>query len=131
MPVSSYSLDSTVLVVDDNEANRMLARIYFQQLGWAVLEASSGYTAIEILRKIRPSHILLDIKMPDVDGVAVARFVRGSLQAFDIEIVAYTAHALRDEIERLSTLGFDSVLVKPIVYADISSKFGPANLQAC
>jgi CheY-like chemotaxis protein len=122
-------MDATVLVVDDIEANRMLARIYLEKLGWSVLEASSGRGAIDILRRIRPTHILLDVKMPDIDGVTVAKFVRDSLGDHDIEIVGYTAHALREEIDRLSSHGFDSVLVKPIVYADISTKFGPANLQ--
>lgn len=127
--MTSLKMDATVLVVDDIEANRMLARIYLEKLGWSVLEASSGRGAIDILRRIRPTHILLDVKMPDIDGVTVAKFVRDSLGDHDIEIVGYTAHALREEIDRLSSHGFDSVLVKPIVYADISTKFGPANLQ--
>jgi CheY-like chemotaxis protein len=122
-------MDATVLVVDDIETNRMLARIYLEKLGWSVLEASSGSGAIEVLRQLRPSHILLDVKMPDIDGVAVAKFVRDTLGDHNIEIVGYTAHALKEEIERLSTRGFDSVLVKPIVYADISTKFGPVNLH--
>jgi two-component system cell cycle response regulator DivK len=125
----SLQMASTVLVVDDIETNRMLARVYLERLGWSILEASSGRGAIEMLRRIRPSHILLDVKMPDIDGVTVAKFVRGSLGDQDIKIVGYTAHALKEEIDRLATHGFDSVLVKPIVYADISIKFGPANIQ--
>jgi CheY-like chemotaxis protein len=120
---------ATVLLVDDIETNRMLARIYLEKLGWSVLEASSGRGAIDILRRIRPTHILLDVKMPDIDGVTVAKFVRDSLGDHDIKLVGYTAHALREEIDRLFTHGFDSVLVKPIVYADISTNFGPANVH--
>jgi CheY-like chemotaxis protein len=127
----NLKIDGTVLVVDDIEINRLLARIYLEKLGWSVLEGSSGRGAIEMLRRIRPSHILLDVKMPDIDGVTVAKFIRDSLGDHDIKIVGYTAHALTEEIDRLSAHGFDSVLVKPIVYADISTTFGPVNLQDC
>ena len=127
--MTNLCMDTTVLVVDDIETNRILARIYLEKMGWSVLEANSGSEAIEVLCRLRPSHVLLDVKMPGIDGEDVANFVRNTLGDRAIKIVAYTAHALDKEIARLFTRGFDSVLVKPIVYADISTEFGPANVQ--
>lgn len=123
--------DALVLVVDDVLENRTLARAYLEKLGWSVLEANSGYSAIELLKKVSPSYILLDVKMPGIDGVSVARYVRGSIKDREVRIIGYTAHALNDEVERFLASGFDAVLIKPITYVDISGQFGPANIEFC
>lgn len=123
--------EGLVLVVDDVAENRTLAKAFLKKLGWHVLEASSGQSAIELLNSVVPSHILLDVKMPDMDGVSVARYVREALTDHDVQVIGYTAHALNDEIERFLQSGFDSVMIKPITYADISSRFGPANAEFC
>jgi CheY-like chemotaxis protein len=127
--MNSSQASNTVLVVDDVDHNRMIARIYLQMMGWSVLEADSGHAAVKILQRIRPSHILLDIKMSDIDGVAVIKFVRETLGDSGASVIAYTAHAHEEELNKFLLLGFNSVLVKPIVYDDISSRFGSANIQ--
>lgn len=123
--------DGLVLVVDDIAENRALANAFLKKLGWNVLEASSGLAAVEILEKVRPSHILLDVRMPGYDGLSVARYVREALADQKVRIVGYTAHALPDEIQHFLRSGFDTVLIKPITYADISSEFGTANTEFC
>jgi len=120
--------DDLVLVVDDVEENRMLAKVFLHKLGWQVLEAASGQAALDVLKRVRPTHLLLDIKMPGFDGIAVARYVREFLGDQQMKIVGYTAHALKDEVERILNSGFDSVLIKPVTYSDLSEKFGPANV---
>lgn len=121
--------EGLVLVVDDIAENRTLARAYLEKLGWRVLEANSGFSAIEILKSVPPSHIFLDVKMPGLDGVSVAQYVRKTLGNHQTRIVGYTAHALRDEVQRFLVSGFDSVLIKPITYRDISREFGPVNTE--
>lgn len=123
--------EGLVLVVDDITENRTLARAYLEKLGWSVLEANSGFSAIEMLKTVLPSHILLDVKMPGFDGVSVARYVRETLGNHETRIVGYTAHALHDEVQRFLVSGFDAVLIKPITYRDISSEFGPVNTEFC
>lgn len=123
--------DGLVLIVDDVAENRTLAKAYLTKLGWHVVEADSGLSAMELLKSVVPSHILLDVKMPGIDGVSVARHVREALADHDIQIIGYTAHALHDEVERFLESGFDSVMIKPITYADISGRFGPANAEFC
>ncbi|MCT0224380.1 response regulator [Synechococcus sp. CS-1328] len=119
-----------MLVVDDVCHNRLIARIYLQMLGWTVLEADSGHAAVKILQQIRPSHILLDIKMPDIDGISVLKFIRETLRYDDVCVIAYTAHAHEEELRKMLLLGFDSVVVKPILYENVSSRFGPVNIHA-
>lgn len=123
--------EGVVLVVDDVLENRALAEAYLKKLGWQVLEANSGLSAIELLKSFTPSHILLDIKMPGIDGVGVARFVQEKMANCNIRVIGYTAHALNDEIEHFLESGFDSVMIKPITYIDISNQFGPANAEFC
>jgi two-component system sensor histidine kinase BarA len=93
------------------------------------LEAGSGYSAVDTLRKVTPSHLLLDLKMPDFDGIAVVRHVRETLQNADMVIVAYTAHAFKEDSERLLQSGFNSLLIKPVLYADFAEVFGPASCE--
>lgn len=121
--------EDLVLVVDDVLENRVLAVAFLEKLGWMVLEASSGQAAVDVLKRVRPTHLLLDIKMPGFDGIAVARYVREFLGDHQMKIIGYTAHALKDEVERIFASGFDAVLIKPITYADISEQFGPANVR--
>ena len=67
--------------------------------------------------------------MPGFDGIAVARYVREFLDDHQRKIIGYTAHALKDEVERILNSGFDSVLIKPVTYSDLSEQFGPANVK--
>lgn len=121
--------EELVLVVDDIFENRVLAKAFLEKLGWVVLEAASGHAAIELLKLIRPTHLMLDIKMPGLDGIAVTRHVREVIGDKQMKIIGYTAHAMRDEIERIRDSGFDAVLIKPVSYADVSEQFGPANIR--
>lgn len=117
-------VDGVVLVVDDIKENRTLAKLYLEKLGWRVLEANSGLSAIELLKTVAASQILLDVKMPGIDGLSVARFVRDELNDSSVRIVGYTAHALNGEVEEILLAGFDSVLIKPIKYEDVVCQFG-------
>lgn len=121
--------EDLVLVVDDVLENRVLAVAFLEKLGWMVLEAGSGQAAIDVLKRVRPTHMLLDIKMPGFDGIAVARYVREFMGDQQMKIIGYTAHALKDEVQRILASGFDAVLIKPITYADISEQFGAANVR--
>ncbi len=121
--------EELVLVVDDVLENRMLAKAFLERLGWLVLEAASGQAAVDVLKRVHPTHVLLDIKMPGFDGIAVARYIREFMGDRQMKIIGYTAHALKDEVERILHSGFDAVLIKPVTYADLSEQFGPANVR--
>ena len=70
-----------VLVVDDIEGNRILARAYLERIGWQVDEAGGGLEAMEYLKHRIPQAMLIDIRMPDVSGDQLAAFVRSQIAA--------------------------------------------------
>jgi two-component system, cell cycle response regulator DivK len=102
-----------VLIVDDNEKNRKLARDVLRAAGLRTLEAARGDEAISLAARHRPDVILLDLRLPDIDGTDVARGLRGGAATRRIPVVALSAspHAGSD---RLLAAGFDGYLQKPI-----------------
>jgi CheY-like chemotaxis protein len=117
-----------ILIVDDVEENCELAKIYAQKLGWRTLCCDSGKHALNALKSTIPRVILLDIKMPEIDGISLARVIRLAPEHSEIKIIGYTAHALKDEIEYLRTAGFDDVLIKPVTYKSLSDCLGTTNI---
>ena len=114
-----------VLVVDDAAINRLLARAFLERLGWQVSEAEEAAEALAHLAQRRPEQVLLDIRMPGVDGIALCRQIRALYaDGGHVRIVAYTAHALPDEVAVIRSAGFDEVLVKPVSLGDMTQVFG-------
>ncbi|MDE2441139.1 MAG: response regulator [Betaproteobacteria bacterium] len=102
------------LVVDDQHTNRLLASALLKRLGWTVLEATDGLSALALSRENNFRLILLDISMPGLSGEETCHHLRAKQGSAPIKIIAYTAHAFSEDRERLLAGGFDEVLVKPI-----------------
>lgn len=102
------------LVVDDQPTNRLLASTLLRKLGWTVVEAENGSAALALAGQQLFRLILLDISMPGLSGEDTCARLRVAQPAPPLHIVAYTAHAFPDDLERLLASGFDDVLVKPI-----------------
>jgi len=100
-----------VLVVDDNDKNAKLVRDVLRAAGLATLEAGSGEEAIALALEHRPDVILMDIRLPDMDGTDAARRLKADERTAGIPVVALTASTKR---EQLLTSGFDGYLEKPI-----------------
>jgi two-component system, cell cycle response regulator DivK len=103
-----------VLIVDDNEKNRKLARDVLRAAGLRTLEAGRGDEAISIATDNRPDVILLDLRLPDMNGTEVARQLRSGAGTGGIPVVALTASAYAWSSDRLVAAGFDGYLQKPI-----------------
>jgi CheY-like chemotaxis protein len=104
----------TLLLVEDNEDNRIIYSTVLRHLGYEVVEALDGVQAIELARSVLPDLILMDISIPEVDGWEATRILRQDPTTKDIPIVALTAHALADDREKATALGFNSYLAKPV-----------------
>lgn len=102
------------LVVDDHPTNRLLASALLKKLGWTVMEADCGNSALALAEQHPFSLVLLDISMPGLSGEDTCSQLRSRTAAHPLHIVAYTAHAFPEDQERLIAAGFDEVLVKPI-----------------
>jgi CheY-like chemotaxis protein len=103
------------LVVDDNDINRILAARLLHRAGWKVAEADSGEAALGFLKEHAVDLVLLDVSMPGMSGAeACGRIRQERLGGEGVKVVAYTAHAMPEEISDLLKAGFDTVLLKPL-----------------
>jgi two-component system, cell cycle response regulator DivK len=107
-----------VLIVDDNERNARLARDVLQLAGFRTLEAASGAEALALAAAHLPSVILMDIRLPDMDGAEAARRLKDEARTGRIPIVALTSLAAPGDGGWLVAAGFDGYLEKPISVRD-------------
>ncbi len=103
-----------ILVVEDNEKNRILFREILKTSGYKTLEAETGEQAIMLLQKERPDLILMDIQLPGKDGITVTREIKGNAATRDIPVFALTSYAMKGDREKMMEAGFDSYVPKPI-----------------
>lgn len=102
-----------VLVVDDFSDGRELAAELLEFSGYATAQARDGEEALELIRRLAPDLVVLDIGLPRMDGFAVAGHLRSDPRTWQIPIVAITGHATSDVLERALEVGCDRALVKP------------------
>jgi two-component system, cell cycle response regulator DivK len=103
-----------VLVVEDNEKNMKLFRDVLQATGYETIAATSGEDAVELAATRRPALVLMDVRLPGIDGVeALGRLRRGDATA-TIPVLALTAQAMSGDRERFLEAGFDGYLSKPV-----------------
>jgi two-component system cell cycle response regulator DivK len=105
---------TTVLVIDDNAANRKLAREVLGAAGFHTLEAATGAEGIVLAGEHDPDVILLDLRLPDMDGAEVARRLRDDDGTAGTPVVAMSAASLEGHGEWLEAAGFAGYLDKPI-----------------
>ena len=103
-----------VLLVEDQEDNRVLARKLLERAGFQVTEAVDGRQALEQAAALKPDLILLDISLPEVDGFTVARTLRATPELTSLLVVALTAHAMDGDRARALEAGCDEFMTKPI-----------------
>ena len=101
-----------ILIVDDDERNRKLVRDVLEAAGLATIEARNGEEALDLTRAHRPAVVLLDVRLPDLDGTEVVRRLKAGPETAGIPVVAVTA--LRGAADELLAAGFDACLEKPI-----------------
>jgi len=104
----------TILIIDDNDHNRLLVKMILEKKGYTVLEAESGRAGISIAREKKPDLIILDIMMPELDGWEVIQILRQSSETNSIPVVVFTA------LDNLENIDADGVLQKPL---DINQLF--------
>jgi two-component system cell cycle response regulator DivK len=103
-----------VLVVEDNEKNMKLFRDVLVANGFRTLEATTGGAAIDLASEHEPDLVLMDIQLPDLDGVQALRRLRADARTSAIPIVALTAQAMLGDRERFLAEGFDGYVSKPV-----------------
>ena len=126
-PSSRRPLPTTgirVLLVDDHRSNRMAARMILAKRGYEVVEAASGFQAIELLKNQAVDMILMDIQMPEMDGYETARRIREMGEAHrQIPIFALTANAMVQDRQRSLEAGMDGHIAKPFKLKELDQIF--------
>ena len=103
-----------VLVVEDNERNMKLFRDVLAASGYRTLEATTGSQAVELAQRHIPDVVLMDVQLPDLDGVEALRRIRSDTRTAYVPVVAVTAQAMGGDRERFLRAGFDAYLPKPV-----------------
>lgn len=111
-----------VLVADDDDANLRVAAAALRSSGHEPLLARNGAECLHLAAVASPAMVLLDVQMPDLDGVSVLRQLRADPRSAALTVVAFTALAMKGDAERLLGLGFDGYLAKPIRYRDFLAR---------
>jgi two-component system cell cycle response regulator DivK len=103
-----------ILIVEDDAKNLELVRDLLSVTGYRTLEATSAAQATVLAAAHRPDLVLMDVRLPDQDGVVALRRLRAEPVLAALPVVALTAFAMREDRERLLAAGFDGYLSKPI-----------------
>jgi two-component system, cell cycle response regulator DivK len=104
----------TILIVEDNTLNMKLWNDILEAQGYALLKTASGVEAVEIARNHRPDLILLDIRLPDISGLDVARSLKGDETTQSIPVIALTAFAQAEHQREALASGCDGYISKPV-----------------
>ena len=107
-------MNEKILLIEDNEQNRILMRQILTRHGYDMLEAKDGLTGIEMARAHMPALILLDIQMPVMNGFMVIRELRNDAELRKIKVIAVTSFAMKGDREKALQAGFDEYVTKPI-----------------
>jgi signal transduction histidine kinase len=112
--LAKQELPPVVLVIDDNEANRALAKGALEDEGYSVVLAAGGEEGLEAFTRCHPDCVLLDVRMPDVDGFEVCEKIRGLPDGAGVPVLFLTALRDVDTFDHALRAGGDDFLTKPI-----------------
>ena len=105
---------STILIVEDNEKNMKLVRDILRHNGHATLEAVTGGEGVRLALQERPDLILMDIQLPDIDGIAALHQIRQDRALDAVPVIAVSASVMPGDHQKIVNSGFDAFITKPI-----------------
>ena len=105
-----------ILVIEDDRANQTLVRDVLENSGYRCEVVSSAEEGLLLAEALHPALILLDIKLPGMDGVTAARHLKHSPATRGIKLIGMSAHAMVNEVELIETADFDAFITKPFSY---------------
>jgi two-component system, cell cycle response regulator DivK len=102
-----------ILVVEDSPDNRELLLVLLRRVGHEVLACADGAEGIALAQQQLPDAIIMDLRMPKIDGWTAVQLLKADIRTARIPVLAITANALREAEQRARALGCDAFLVKP------------------
>lgn len=103
-----------ILVVEDNETNLYLIRFMLEKSGYEVIEAREGAVGVEMAVKEKPNLVIMDLQLPDIDGLEATKRIRASEADTEIPIIALTSFAMAGDREKALAAGCTGYIEKPI-----------------
>ena len=103
-----------VLIIEDNENNMELISFILEANGETLIQAMDGLSGVEKALGEKPDYIILDIQLPDIDGLEVLKRIRASEAGKTIPVIAMTSYAMSGDKERMLDAGCNGYIEKPI-----------------
>lgn len=107
-------MSKRILVVEDQEDNMRIMRDLLTDAGFEVIEAVNGNEALSVAEAERPHLILMDIQLPELDGLEATRRIKANPAIRHIPVIAVTSYALSGDNERAVAAGCDAYFAKPV-----------------
>ena len=108
-----------ILYVEDNHQNMRLVRKILRHAGFEVLEAEDGLTGVNVAINEVPDLILMDVNLPDIDGLEATARIKAQAHTAGIPIIAVTANAMVGDREKILEAGCDGYLPKPVSRSEL------------
>ena len=103
-----------ILIVEDNEKNMKLVRDILRHNGHTTIEAITGGEGVRLASETKPDLILMDIQLPDIDGIEALRRIREDRGLDAVAVIAVSASVMPDDQQKIISSGFDAFIMKPI-----------------
>jgi CheY-like chemotaxis protein len=110
--------NNRILLVEDDFMNMRLAQHILEAEGYTVLKANTAREALEQMESTLPDLVLMDVQLPDMDGLTVVRILKENSRTKDTTVLALTACAMKGDRERILQMGCDGYIPKPIEVQD-------------
>ncbi|MEM7587927.1 MAG: response regulator, partial [Acidobacteriota bacterium] len=127
-PLPGDTRPLSILLTEDNLVNQMVTRRLLELLGYQADVAANGLEAIEAVRRQSYDVVLMDIQMPEMDGIDATRHIVRQEPESRPQIIAMTASALPSDRERCLQAGMDDYIVKPVSLEDLHAALERLNL---
>src|ERR1041384_3351888 len=110
--------DELILIIEDNDKNRKLARDVLQVKGYRTIESVTAEEGLKLAAEQNPALILMDIQLPGIDGITALKQLRADPTTKHIRVIAITASAMTHNRQTMLAEGFDGYQTKPISLKD-------------
>jgi two-component system cell cycle response regulator DivK len=117
---------SLVLIVEDNDKNMKLVRDVLQAKGYQTLEAGTGEDGIRLAQERHPDLVLMDIRLPGINGIQTLAALRADPGTRNIPVIAVTASVMQQDRKQITDAGFDGYVGKPIALQELLSAVAKA-----
>jgi two-component system cell cycle response regulator DivK len=115
-----------ILIIEDNEVNRVLVRDMLRFKGYQTLEAQTAEDGLRVAQERKPALILMDFHLPKMNGIEAFKALRADAETSAIPVIAVTASAMPEDRKKILSAGFDGMQTKPIHVVDFLNTIAQA-----